>query len=131
MGGAFAIFGVAWEGAFDGADGRCSGWLAILKRDFANNRLDRRTEVAILILHDEFYGIAASAAAKAVEHALFGADGERRGFLLVEWAAGRPVLACFLETWQVAADDRDDIVVGSVDGGLGDFAAHLSAASVG
>lgn len=88
MGGAFAVFGVAWERALDGADGRCSGWLAILKRDFANNRLYCRTEVAILILHDEFYGIAASATAEAVEHALVGADGERWGFLLVEWAAG-------------------------------------------
>src|SRR5690606_38879361 len=59
--------------------------------------LDGLGEVQTVVVHDEAEGIAAGATAEAVVELLVRADAERGGLFLVERAAGRVVLAGFLQ----------------------------------
>ncbi|MNC42421.1 hypothetical protein D3C75_912360 [compost metagenome] len=59
----------------------------------AGQFLDGLGEVQVVVVHDEAQGVAACAATEAVIELLVRADREGRGFLFVERATGRVVLA--------------------------------------
>ncbi|MDT4861515.1 hypothetical protein FQZ97_961230 [compost metagenome] len=55
--------------------------------------LDRLGKVQLVVIHDKTQCVAASATAEAVIELFVRADAERRGFFLMEGAAGGVVLA--------------------------------------
>lgn len=132
MGGAFAVFGVAWEGALDGAYGWGSTVIPVdlLKLDLAKDRFHCSAEIDVLVVHNEADSIALGLAAEALIEALF-ADSEAWRFLIMEWAAGRPVLASLLQARHIAANHINDVFVCAILDMLRNFATHLSATSVG
>ena len=87
--------------------------------------LDGLGKVQAVVVHDEAKGIATCAAAEAVIELLVGADAERGGFFLVEWAAGGVVLSGFFQL-NTRTHHFDDIgaVEQVINEGLWDQAGH-------